>query len=858
MKKESLRTSVFFSLLILVVTEIAFTFGTTALAATMPVFEPLPSIDAQVDKPTAVAVDAQGRLYVAEPENNWVRIFTQSGQYLATLGGLAKPTSVAVDAAGRIYVGSASLGSVTVFAANFTKLLKLGNGNGEFIEPADIDIDTSGQIYVVDKANNTVRVYNAAGVRLKSIGAMGNGNGQLYHPTSLAIDPVSSELVLIDHPLILDEFSGQMVDGARIQFLGMDGTFRRGYPKFGYNMNAGQLVKPVQVTVDPESRIYVSDSRWQKVMAYSKTGVFLGMIDNSTHPLRTPLGLSMAASGRLYVASLLGEKVDVYGIDAHSAMSLAPSTLNFTTTEGGNAPDPQTVSIKNNGKQVLTWTATTTTAWLNLDPAVGTLQPAATGALTVGIKNTDLAQGTYQGSISVMVSGMTEQVAVTLTVKPNPLLVSPDSLSFTATTGTNPVTQPLSVTNAGTDKLNWSATADQGWLRLSKATGPAPDQIEIDADVANLELGTHTATITFINDSTGGSVQVPVTLDINKPNPLQVSPGSLSFTTTTGKNPSPLPLSVANAGTDPVNWSAASDQSWLKLSKDKGSAPDQVDIGVDSSPLKPGTHTATITFINDATGGSVLVPVTLSINESNPLLVSPASLSLTTTKETRPSALSTTKGTNLSSLTLSGIIEGGICPPLNWTATADQSWLKLSKGKGATPDQVTIVADVSALAIGTHTATITFSNNSTGGSVLVPVSLNVNNPNPLLVTPARLSFKTKTKINPSTLSLSVTNADTKKPLEWSATANRKWLKLSKKEGKTGSTPDDKVEIDVDTSDLAPGTYTGTITFSSTSGGVLVPITLKVGMFPWALIIQDIANIGEQQQKQDKDQTSKNQ
>ncbi len=412
MKKEKLGTSVFFSLLILLLAEIACTFGATALAATMPVFEPLPSIDAQVDKPTAVTVDAQGRLYVAESENNWVLVFTQGGQYLATLTGLAKPISVAVDAAGRIYVGRASLGNVTVFAADFTKQLKLGNGDGEFIEPADIDIDSSGQIYVVDKDNNTVRVYNAAGVLLKSIGTRGNGNGQLYHPTSLAIDPVSFELVIIDHPQIWDDFPQALVDGARIQFLGMDGTFHRGYPKFGYNMNAGQLVKPMQVAVDPDNRIYVSESRWQKVMVYGKDGVFLGMIDNNTHPLRTPLGLCMTAASHLYVASLLGEKVDVYGIDAHSTMSLAPSTLNFTTTEGGNAPDPQTVTIKNNGKQALTWTATTTTAWLNLDPAVGTLQPTTTGALTVGVKNTGLAQDTYQGSISIMVLGMTEKVAV--------------------------------------------------------------------------------------------------------------------------------------------------------------------------------------------------------------------------------------------------------------------------------------------------------------------------------------------------------------------------------------------------------------------------------------------------------------
>jgi hypothetical protein len=853
MKKEKIGTSTFFSLLILVVTEIVFTIGTTALAVTMPVVETLPSIDAQVDMPTAVTVDAHGRVYVAESENYRVRVFTQSGQFVATLTIPAKPISVAVDAAGRIYVGSALLDNVTVFAADFTQLFKLGSGDGEFIEPADIDIDGSGQIYVVDKVNNTVRVYNAAGVLLKSIGSPGNDNGQLYHPTSLAIDPASSELVIIDHPLILDDVTQGYVDGARIQFFGIDGTFHRGYPKFGYNMNAGDLRRPAQVAVDPESRVYITDSWSQKVMVYDKNGVFLGMIDNTTDPLRTPLGLSMAASGRLYVASLLGGKVNVFGIDAYSAMGLTPATLNFTATEGGNAPDQQDVAIINSGKQDLTWTAATTTVWLNLAPMAGTLQPAATGTLAVGVNNAGLAQGIYQGNISVMVLGVAETVAVTLTVNPNPLLVSPTSLSLTTTKSTTPASLPaflalLSVDNAGTEPLNWSVTADPSWLKLSKASGRGPDQVEVSADVSALELGTHTATITFINGSTGGSVVVPVSLHINEHNPLLVSPAILSFTTTTNTNPATQSLSVTSAGTDPLTWSATADQSWLKLSKAAGATPEQVDISADVSALNAGTHTATITFINSSTGESVAVPVSLSISEPNPLLVSPVSLSLTNKTVVSPSTLT--------------VANSAISPPLNWSVAVDQSWLQLSKAAGHTPDDVKIVADISALKPGPYVATITFSNKSTGGDVLVPVSLIVSEPNPLLVSPASLSFTTKKGTRPSTQALSVANNGGTDKLNWSAAADQDWLKLSKATGETPAL----VDIDADVSALDPGIHSAIITFINDSTGSSVPVQVSLnisrsGMFPWMIIIQDIANIGEQQQKQDKedkDQTSKGQ
>ncbi len=844
MKKENLRAAAFISLLILIVAEIVCSFGNTAFAATMPAFEPLPSIDAQVNMPTAVTVDSHGRIYVVEAEENEVRVFSQSGQYLATIAGLNRPISVAVNETGMIYVGSASLGNVTVFAADFTEQFKLGIGDGEFSEPVDLDIDSSGQIYVVDRGSNMIRVYTAAGVLLKSIGTVGNGNGQLYHPTSLAIDPVSHEMVIMDHQQILDEFTGSWIDGARIQFFAMDGTFRRGYPKFGYSTKTGQLLQPNQVAVDRESRIYVSDSRCQKIMVYGNSGGFLGMIDDIKHPLLMPLGLTTSTSGRLYVASLRGGKVHTFGIEAYSSMDLAPVTLNFTAPEGSTPPAPQTITINNSGKQVLIWTAATTTTWLNLESAAGTLQPAAMRALAAGVKNTGLTEGTYQGSISVNALGIEEKVAVTLTVT-NPLLVSPASLSLTTIMGTNPSPLSLSVAHAGTDPLNWTATADQSWLKLSKGTGTTPDQVEINTDISDLTPGTHTASITFTNDSTDSTVLVPVTLTV-KPNPLLVNPARLSFTTTTGADSlSSQSLSIDTiAESGPLNWTAIADQSWLKLSASAGTTPDQVKIDTDTSVLASGTHTGTIAFTNDSTGSTVLIPVTLTV-KPNPLLVSPTRLSFTTTTGTDSlTSQSLSVGTNT---------ETG---SLNWNAMADQFWLKLSKSTGTTPDQVETNADVSDLASGTHTATITFINSSTGSTVLVPVTLTVKSTS-LLVSPASLSFTSKgnkgkgNNTSPSSQSLSIkTNAETD-PL-WSATADQSWLKLSKAKG---TTPD-QVEIDTDVSDFVPGTYTANITFNndSTSGSILVPVSLSIGeagMFPWPTIIQNIAIIGEQQLKQDK-------
>ncbi|MHB8789380.1 MAG: BACON domain-containing protein [Desulfobulbaceae bacterium] len=491
----------------------------TAQAVTIPSIIALPSLDASVDKPTAVAVDGAGRVYVAESMSNRVRMFAQGGGLLTEITGLAKPISVAADPAGRIYVGSAWQGSVSVYDGSRTFLFKLGVGDNEFTTPVDIDIDGGGQIYVTDQDSNTIRVYNPAGQYVKSIGIPGTtppaGNGQLWHPCSLAIDPVTSELVVLDQQQVWDNYAKTWIDGARIQFFSMAGAFLRGYAKFGYNMDSGQLVKPVGVAVDPLSRVYVSDARLQKVMVYDNSDVLLGIIDNSAAPLRTPLGLAMAATGRLYVSALLSGRVDFYGIDSYSAMDVRPAAVSFTAMEGGAAPAPQDTTITNSGKAELAWSATTAADWLSLPATAGTLPPSASGAIGVAVQPEGLAPGTYQGSIKVSAPGMEELVAVTLTVKPNPLSVSPAILAFTANEGSTPAAQSLSVSTGG-EQVSWTAAADQSWLFLNKTAGTGPGAVKVYANTVGLGPGSYSGTITFLNLTGGKSLSVAVSLGISE------------------------------------------------------------------------------------------------------------------------------------------------------------------------------------------------------------------------------------------------------------------------------------------------------------------------------------------------------
>ncbi len=99
--------------------------------------------------PLAVAVDREGRVYVADVWNNRVQVFDATGAYLTTVGGSwdstfggpRNPTGVAVDSAGNLYVADSDNHRVQKFAPGYpgwrqANINGFGDPNNSFINLA--------------------------------------------------------------------------------------------------------------------------------------------------------------------------------------------------------------------------------------------------------------------------------------------------------------------------------------------------------------------------------------------------------------------------------------------------------------------------------------------------------------------------------------------------------------------------------------------------------------------------------------------------------------------------------------------------------------------------------------------------
>lgn len=109
--------------------------------------------------PEAVAVDAAGNVYVADTGNRRVVQFSWWGGFTREFGGLARPSGVALDHAGRLLVDDT--GRVARFDTRTGAAL---SGTGEPISsPRDMADDGAGGVWVAETGNHRIVHFGASG-----------------------------------------------------------------------------------------------------------------------------------------------------------------------------------------------------------------------------------------------------------------------------------------------------------------------------------------------------------------------------------------------------------------------------------------------------------------------------------------------------------------------------------------------------------------------------------------------------------------------------------------------------------------------------------------------------------------------
>jgi hypothetical protein len=264
--------------------------------------------------PTGVALDAAGKILVADYWNHRVVIYHADGRLFTVLGDYAAVTAGTIDDA----PGG--------FAYPYRVALRGGTRLGD-------PMDAAGRLYVLDQGNHRVQIFNAM---LEPVGVFGGGNGdeagQFFYPNDLTYDDRGHRLLVTDG------------NNNRVQVFTADGTFR-------FEFGQGDLETPLATAIDAYGRLCIvdkldrvrvfalEDATVQHLTDFGSRGSALGQINYAS-------GISYGGYGRMVVADSDNHRIQVFQEYRHDTTPpVSAATLRLAPNAGGWVNATQTVTF---------------------------------------------------------------------------------------------------------------------------------------------------------------------------------------------------------------------------------------------------------------------------------------------------------------------------------------------------------------------------------------------------------------------------------------------------------------------------------------------------------------------------------
>ena len=223
--------------------------------------------------PVDLALGGNGVVYVINRGDEFqpcqrVSVITVDEEFIRDFGGVGTgdgqftwPTAIALDGDENVYVADEWLNRISIFDRDGNYLGKWGtpgSGEGKINGPSGIVFDGNDNIYITEELNHRISKFTKDGRYISSWGSEGPGEGEFNHPWGIALDGRGDVYVADWH-------------NDRIQKFSPEGEFLASFG--GSGEDKGDLKLPSDVAVDDEGDVYVTDWWNNKVEVFDPEGM---------------------------------------------------------------------------------------------------------------------------------------------------------------------------------------------------------------------------------------------------------------------------------------------------------------------------------------------------------------------------------------------------------------------------------------------------------------------------------------------------------------------------------------------------------------------------------------------------------
>jgi DNA-binding beta-propeller fold protein YncE len=253
--------------------------------------------DGRLQKPRAMGLDRQDRLYIVDMTAR-IQVFDTDGNFLhgwqTPDHKAGKPTGLSIDHDGRVLVADTHYYQLLVYSPEGEMLQQiggtLGNRPGEFGLVTDAVQDSQGNLYISEYGEyDRIQKFAPDGAFLLQFGGHGSEPGQFLRPQNMGIDQEDRIWVAdaCNHRIQVFDVSGKL-----LTMWGEQGS------------EPGQLCYPYDLILDGDGNLYICEFGNHRIQKFTGDGRSLGVWGKEGRregELFNPWAVEIDSQGRLHV-----------------------------------------------------------------------------------------------------------------------------------------------------------------------------------------------------------------------------------------------------------------------------------------------------------------------------------------------------------------------------------------------------------------------------------------------------------------------------------------------------------------------------------------------------------------------------
>jgi DNA-binding beta-propeller fold protein YncE len=257
-------------------------------------------------RPTDVAFDKDGLIYVADTGHARILVFNSSGNYIRKIGskgfdrgGLSVPVGVTVSEDGYVYVADKKLNKIVVYDPDggFSNEFKVNVPLKPYISKDKLYVATYGHIMI----------YDLHGRELAKWGNKGRSRGDFDSPTGIAVGASGNVYVSDTFNLRLQAFNkkGEVM-------------WMYGRPPIDTKAENREFGLPCGIAVDEKENLFLADAFESCVKVLDSKGhqiAVLGKSGSKEGELNQPAGIAYYKDGLVAVADKFNDRIQIFRFD---------------------------------------------------------------------------------------------------------------------------------------------------------------------------------------------------------------------------------------------------------------------------------------------------------------------------------------------------------------------------------------------------------------------------------------------------------------------------------------------------------------------------------------------------------------